>query len=137
MLKKVVIALVVIGSFVMGYTGFIVSPAQASNNCVSNNTLAANPELLKVNCSQIIVQEITAERAPEAEAARVTGLAEYFQAQQDGTGAQRANEASAARYTGLAKFYGVEDEISLANNPELLKIGFLVVTSQNQAASQQ
>lgn len=46
MFKKMVIAVIVVGSLVVGYTGFRDSPAQASHNCSSDSTvLAANPEL--------------------------------------------------------------------------------------------
>jgi hypothetical protein len=80
MYRKIVIALIVVGSLVIGYTSFIGSTAQASHNCSSDSTvLAANPEL-NVACQNdvIVGNETEVLRAIEASAARYSGLAAYY-----------------------------------------------------------
>jgi hypothetical protein len=141
MYRKIVIALIVVGSLIIGYS----SLAQASHNCNSDSTVsAANPEL-NVSCKNDVIAgnesatlravEASAARynamaeyyaansttrAIEASAARYTGLAEYYAA----NSATRAIEASAARYTGLAGYYtaakGTAGSTFLAANPELM-----------------
>ncbi len=124
MYRKIVIALIVVGSLVIGYTSFIGSTAQASHNCSSDSTvLAANPEL-NVACQNDVIagNESAALRAAEASAARYTAMAENYLAQNE-TNVQRANEANAARYTGLAAYYADNEATSstfLATNPELM-----------------
>ncbi len=69
-------------------------------------SLAANPEL-KVVCNYNAAFEETS-----VEAARYTGLAAFYTAENDVT---RINEVNAARYAGLAAFYSENPELMAAN----------------------
>jgi hypothetical protein len=54
MYRKIAIALIVVGSFVIGYAGFSGSTAQASHNCSTDSAiLAANPELTAA-CQHVV-----------------------------------------------------------------------------------
>ena len=78
MYRKIAIALIVVGSLVIGYTSFIGSTAQASHSCGFDSTgSAANPELA-VACRDVIGNETEVPRAIEADAARYSGLAAYY-----------------------------------------------------------
>ncbi len=114
MYRKIVIALIVVGSLVIGYTSFIGSTAQASHNCSSDSTvLAANPEL-NVACQNDVIagNESAALRAVEASAARYSAMAENYLAQNEGN-VQRAFEADAARYTAMAEYYLAQNETNV------------------------
>ena len=105
MVRKIVVAIIVVGSLVVGYTSFIGSTARASHNCSSDSTvLAANPEL-SVACQNDVIagNESAALRAVEASAARYSAMAEKYLAQNE-TNVQRANDTNAARYTDLAAY---------------------------------
>ena len=89
MYKKLIIALIVVSTFVIGSTSFRGLPAQASHNCYSNSVvLAANPELA-VACRY-------------HDTVTVTGMAVLG-----------ANEASGTQDTDLTS------STFLATNPEL------------------
>ena len=81
MYRKMAIALIVVGVFVVGYGVFTGSTAHASH-CADSAYLAANPELLKVaTCNEVtVVHETNVQRANDANAARYTGLASYYAA---------------------------------------------------------
>jgi hypothetical protein len=114
MYRKIAIALIVVGSLVIGYTSFIGSTAQASHNCSSDSTvLAANPEL-NVACQNDVIagNESAALRAVEASAARYSAMAENYLAQNE-TNVQRAFEADAARYTAMAAYYLAQNETNV------------------------
>lgn len=115
MYRKMVVALIIAGLLVTGYGIFADSTAQAAAPC-DGNSMVDNPELLKVTCSEVTPDEINVQRANAANAARYTGLAAHYLADNPGLMiVQRANEANAARYTGLAAHY-------LADNPELMAV---------------
>jgi len=114
MYRKIAIALIVVGSLVIGYTSFIGSTAQASHNCSSDSTvLAANPEL-NVACQNDVIagNESAALRAVEASAARYSAMAEKYLAQNE-TNVQRAFEADAARYSAMAAYYLAPNEANV------------------------
>ena len=125
MYSRISIAFIVVGLFVAGFGMFNSSVTRAASHCVgySSATLAANPELLKINCSEVTAEaETNVQRAFEASAARYRAMAEYY-AGTEATNLQRANEAYSARYSGLAEFYTAGDVTTdssyLASNPEL------------------
>ncbi len=118
MYRKVVIALIVVGSLIIGYS----SLAQASHNCNSASAVsAANPEL-NVACKNDIIagNESAVLRAVEANAARYSAMAEYYAA----NSATSAIEAGAVQYTGLVGYDVADEETAgstfLAANPELM-----------------
>jgi hypothetical protein len=125
MYSRISIAFIVVGLLVAGFGIFNNSVTRAAPPCVAHSsaTLAANPELLKISCSEVTVEaETNVQRAFQASAARYRAMAEYY-AGTEATNLQRANEASSARYSGLAEFYtgatGATDSSYQAANPEL------------------
>jgi len=72
-----VVALIVAGLLVAGYGIFAGSTAQAALPC-DGSSVTDNPELLKVTCSEVTPDEINVQRANAANAARYTGLAAYY-----------------------------------------------------------
>jgi hypothetical protein len=135
MYSRISIALIVVGLFVAGFGIFNSSVTRAASHCVgySSATLAANPELLKINCNEVTAEaETNVQRAFAASAARYRAMAEYYAGTESDL--QRASEASSARYSGLAEFYtgatGAIDSSYQAANPELN-----VVTRHNAAVN--
>ena len=119
MYRKMVIALIVVGSLIIGYS----SLTQASHNCNSDSTVsAANPEL-NVACkyhSVVASNETELPRAIEASVARYSAMAGYYAA----NSATSAIEAGAVQYTGLVGYdvaaKGTASSTFLAANPELM-----------------
>ena len=124
MYSRISIAFIVVGLFVGGFAIFNSSVTQAAPPCAtySSATLAANPELLKINCNEVTVEaETNVQRANEAYSARYQGLAEFY------TGATGTIDSSyqaanpelnvVRRYEAAAK---MTDSASLAANPELM-----------------
>lgn len=119
---KTYLALMIAGFLVAGY-GLLYSPvAQAAAPCevFTNERLGNNPELLKIKCSDVIVEEdnrYTAlskyylaldeaiqQRSNSASTARYEGLATFLTDESNDTIQQRSNSASTSRYEGLAAF---------------------------------
>ena len=125
MYSRIVMAVIVVGLLVGAFGIFNSSVTQAAPPCVEQTSadLAANPELLKINCGQTTVDaETNVEQMFDANAARYTAMAAYYAEAE--ANPQRANQSISARYSGLAQFYsvtdGATDSTFLAANPELI-----------------
>ena len=127
MYSRISIAFIVVGLLVAGFGTFTSSVTRAAPPCgvyADSAQLAANPELLKISCSEVVVEaETNVQRANEASSARYSGLAEFYTGV---TGAIDSSYQAANPELNVASRYeaavNMTDSASLAANPELMTV---------------